>query len=154
MKRFLTWLVLITASVLSLGCAATSANSQSSDYALTLGVSGNDLILKLINKSDRELISHGLFLSAARGGAGYYLSILDRSGRKHFQCAMIEQVDPGLGKISPHGYLMKEIPFESLKGNYCLRPGTYTVQATFAIPRPSASPQIVAVSAPISVIIK
>lgn len=151
MKRFGAWSVLVMTGILSAGCGARNVNNQGMGYALVLGTHGEFLELKLINKSDHVLTSGGLFLSSARGGAGYYLSILDSNGRKYFQCAMIEQVEPGIGRIPPHGYLKKEISLDSLKKEYCLKPGIYSVQGTFAVPRRSESPQIVAESTPISV---
>lgn len=156
MKSGLLFLSFLAATgCLSFGCATISANRQSDgDFALKLVLSNDDLIVRLINISDHELVSHGLFLSSAKGGAGYYLSISDRAWRRHFQCAMIEQLEPGEGRIPPHGHLEIEIPLDSLKGDYCLQSGVYTVQATFAVPRPSAGPQIVAEAVPISVNIK
>lgn len=133
-------------------CEHNHINTQ---YDLQLSLEGRSfLIVTLGNTTNERLISHGLFLTPGIGSAGLHLTITDSNGRIHPLCAMIEQVDPGLGVIPPHGKLQKEIHLSWMKSVYCLQGGRYKVRATFAIPRSSASPRIVAESAPVYVNIR
>jgi len=155
MKKMLLNLSFSLMMISNVGCTESFVNNKHPrEYVLELQKRADYLDIKLFNASAHELTSHGLFLVAGRGSAGLNLAITSLDKRKWYLCAMIEQVYPGEGRIAPGDFLDKRVNIDSLKRYYCLDPGKYIIRASFAIPRPSASPQIVAESAAISVNIK
>lgn len=153
----LSWVkcLIVLFALSGFGCVnAHRADSGSRDYSLMVTSKGGYLTVKLGNNTNSDFVSGGLFLVMARGSAGLYLGVIDTSGKAHPMCGMIDQAAPNDGRIHPGGVLVAKISLSAMKEFYCLEPGKYLVSATFAVARPSSSPEIVAKSVPTTMVIK
>lgn len=155
MKNFIFCCVVFCLAFSAQGCADSARSNQvgSSAYELAMSVKGDSVKIVLTNTSDHALASYGWFRAPGSGSAGLYLLFRNENGQQYHLCAQIEQALGG-GQLSPHASIVTEIAISELKNEYCLGSGVYTLRATYAVPRPSAAPKIVAHTAPITVTVE
>jgi hypothetical protein len=115
--------------LLLLPCFAHAVQRQRLD--LTLSRAGDFIVVTLINRSDMDLRSPGLFLTANTGPEGLYLSFLDSKGKRHSLCAMVDQIYIGNYVVPPRGFLQKNLNIDTLKRMFCLKAGHYDLTAEF-----------------------
>ena len=154
-KRFIFCCAIFCLAFSAQGCVDSARSDQigSSAYKLTMSVTGDSVKVALTNTSDHALASYGWFRAPGSGSAGLYLLFRNENGQQYHLCAQIDQALGG-GQLAPHTSIVTKIAISELKNEYCLGSGVYILRATYAVPRPSEAPKIVAIAAPISVIVK
>lgn len=155
MKFIISFCVIFCLGFSTQGCAKNPhwGHDGSSAYRLGVFVQSGSLVIVLANKSDHAIADYGWFRAQGSGSAGLYFLFSDANGRKYHLCALIDQALGG-GQLQPHASMRTEISMSELRSEYCLEPGIYTLRVTYALPRSSAAPEIVAHAAPISVTVK